>query len=113
MKLKKNIQYKNERYEIYNNLLEKLGVNKENNRILKEDIEKDEIKSYIKEKLDDIKKFYSTGQWRSIYRENNVEMNIIKNIMRENNIEILKLERKRKNDDDKYHSYRIYVFMFP
>lgn len=62
--------------------------------------------------MEEIKKYYSTSRWRSVYREDNKELNIIKNIMREHGIEILKIERKRKKEE-KNESYRIYIFEIP
>jgi hypothetical protein len=114
MRQKKSVIFKKEQQEIFVELLQKLGITKENNRILKEEIEREYIKEYIREKEEDIKKFYSACKWKSVGKENNLEINIIKNIMRENNVDILKLERKKKSEEDnKYHSYRVYVFMFP
>jgi len=113
MKLKKNIKYKNEQDAILNNLILKIGISKDNNRILKEKIETDEIKQYILDIQDDVKKYYAIGNWASIYKKTNIEMNIIRNIFKEHNIEILKIEKKRKNEENKYESYRVYVFLFP
>jgi len=113
MNQKKNIKYKTEQEEILNNLIKKIGFNKENNRVLKEQIETDEIKKYILSIQDNIKKYYAVGNWASIYKKTNIEMNIIRNIFKEHNIEILKIEKKRKNEENKYESYRVYVFLFP
>lgn len=105
--------YMKERENILIELINKLGINNTENRILRDELEKEEIREYIKNKFEEIKQYYSTSRWRSVYREENKELNIIKNIMREHKIEILKIERKRLKDNGKYEGYRIYIFEIP
>lgn len=108
--MKREKIYEKEREEILINIIKKIELRE--NRILKEELERETIKEYIHEKMEEIKKYYSTSRWRSVYREDNKELNIIKNIMREHGIEILKIERKRKKGE-KNESYRIYIFEIP
>ena len=112
MRRTKEELYKKERLEILKDLIKKIGITKEENKKLKEELENETIKEYIRSKEEEITKYYSTSRWKSIYKEENKELNIIKNIMRENNIEILKIEKKRLKEG-KYSSYRVYVFEIP
>jgi hypothetical protein len=105
--------YEKEREDILIKVLKLIGIDKNNNRILRENLEKPEIKEYINEMMEEIKKYYSISRWRSVYRKENKELNIIKNLMRENMIDILKIEKKRIKEDGKYEGYRIYIFEIP
>ena len=108
--MKREKMYEREREEILINLIKELELRE--NRILREELEKDKIKEYIQLKMEEIKKYYSTSRWRSVYKEDNKELNIIKNIMREHGIEILKIEKKRRKEE-KNESYRVYIFNIP
>ncbi len=108
--MKREKLYEREREEILINLIKELELRE--NRILREELEKDKIKEYIHKKMEEIKKYYSTSRWRSVYKEENKELNIIKNIMREHGIEILKIEKKRRKEE-KNESYRVYIFDIP
>ena len=66
----------------------------------------------MREMKDDIIKYYTTGKWKTLYREDNQELNLIKNVMKENGIEIYKLEKKTKNNG-KIKSSRLYIFNIP
>ncbi len=111
--MKREEIYKKEREELLIELLKEIGVDNGEKRKLKDELEKDSIKEYVRSNNDRIKRYYSTSRWRSTYRNDNKEMNIIKNIMREHDIEILKLEKKKKLQDGIYESHRLYIFEIP
>jgi len=111
---KKSELYKYNQDEILKRIIGKIGITRENNRKNREELETEEIKNSIRECTDDIIKYYSTSKWKTFTREDNQELNIIKNIMKEHGIEIYKLERKRQRQTDgKYESYRLYIFNIP
>lgn len=109
---KKSELYEFEQKEILKKILNVIGVNRENNRKSRDELECDEIKDHMREMRDDIIKYYTTSRWKTFYREDNQELNMIKNIMKEHGIEIYKLEKKRSNDG-KVERRRLYIFNIP
>jgi len=85
-------------------------ITKINNKIKKEELEKEEVRIEIRNLMGEIKKYYKTSNWRSIKTWKDQELNLINNILKEHEIEILKIDRKRKCEDNKYHNYREYIF---
>lgn len=65
-------------------ILKIINITKINNKIKKEDLEKEEIRNLMGE----IKKYYKTSNWRSIKTWKDQELNLINNILKEHEIEI-------------------------
>jgi hypothetical protein len=110
MKLTKEVLYVKERDEIMLKILNIINITKNNNKIKKEDLEKDEVRIGIRNLIDDIKKYYKTSNWRSMKTWKDKEINLINNVLKEHDIDILKIDKKRKCEDNKYHNYREYIF---
>jgi hypothetical protein len=109
---KKSELYENEQKEILKKILNLIGINRLNNRKTREELEGDEIKESMREMREDIIKYYTTSRWKTFYRDDNQELNMIKNILKEHGIEIYKLEKKRSNDG-KIERSRLYIFNIP
>jgi hypothetical protein len=63
-KLTKKQQFKNEREVLINNLNNVIGITKENNCYFLCELEKnDNIKKYLTDNIEDIKKYYKVGKW--------------------------------------------------
>jgi hypothetical protein len=63
-KLTKKQQFKNEREILINNLNNIIGITKENNCYFLCELEKnDNIKKYLSDNIEDIKKYYKVGKW--------------------------------------------------
>ena len=103
--------YKEQQNEIFHKILEKLGVTRENNQIFKSKIDTPENNKFILDMMEDITKYYATSNWKSIYRDNNREFNILKNIMKHHGIEIYKFEKK-KTENEIIKRDRLYIFNF-
>jgi hypothetical protein len=98
--------------EILQKIINIIGITKENKKIRKEDLCKEETRTQIRQLLDDVKKSYKTYKWRSMKTWKDIEINLITNIFKEHNIDIVKIERKKKIDD-KIYRYREYNFLIP
>lgn len=109
---KKSELYKGEQEEILKRILNLIGVSRENDRKSRDELELEEIKESIRGMRDEIIKYYTTSRWKTFYREENQELNMIKNIMKEHGIEIYKLEKKKTNDG-KVERRRLYIFNIP
>ena len=109
---KKSELYKVEQEEILKKILSLIGVNRENDRMTRDELEQEEIKENMRKMRDDIIKYYTTSRWKTFYREDNQELNMIKNIMKEHGIEIYKLEKKRMNEGHAERR-RLYIFNIP
>jgi hypothetical protein len=109
---KKSLLYKNEQKEILNKILKIIGINGNNIKVNREDLLKKDTEEEIKKLEDDIKKYYSISKFRSYIEGKDKYLNLIKNICKENNIEILKLQGKRYIDkiEKKRETYVIYQF---
>ncbi len=63
-KLTKKQQFKNERNNIIDNLNNLIGIDENNNCFFLYELEKKEdIKKYLSDNIDDIKKYYKVGKW--------------------------------------------------
>ena len=63
-KLTKKQQFKNERDNIIDNLNNLIGIDENNNCFFLYELEKKEdIKKYLSDNIDDIKKYYKVGKW--------------------------------------------------
>ncbi len=110
--MKREDRYKRERGEMINEIIKRLEIDK-NRKKGREELETEEIKEYVLSRMEEIKKYYSTSRWRSVYRDDNKELNILKNIMREHGINIIKTEKKKKTEEGKYEGHRVYIFEIP
>jgi hypothetical protein len=109
MKERKDDKYKKEQEEILIKIIRKIGISKDKRRFNREELERETIKDYINEMLDEIKRYYKMSNWRSIKTWKEVELNLITNILKYNGIDTIKVDRKRK-EGDKYKHYREYIF---
>lgn len=109
MRQTKELLYKKEREEIMIKILKIIGITRERKRINREEIEKEEIKESINNMLEEIKRYYKISQWRNINTWKDKEINLITNILKNNGIEIIKTDRKRKIEN-KYIHYREFIF---
>lgn len=109
---KKSELYKENQEDILRRILKVIGVDRENDRKSRDELEGEEIKESIREMREEIIKYYTTSRWKTLYREENQELNMIKNIMKEHGIEIYKLERKKSNEG-KIERKRLYIFNIP
>ena len=110
MKSTKKELYDKEREMIMLKILKIINIDKTNRKIRKEEIDKEEVRIEIRGMMEEIKRYYKTSNWRSIKTWKDQEINLINNIMKEHEIEILKIDKKRKCEDNKYHNYREYIF---
>jgi ribosomal protein L13E len=66
MKERKDDKYKKEQEEILIKIIRKIGISKDKRRFNREELERETIKDYINEMLDEIKRYYKMSNWRSI-----------------------------------------------
>jgi hypothetical protein len=89
--------YKNEREELIKELEKKIGLNEETRGVLLNDLEKnEELKEYLLEKVEEIRKMYKTGNWNYFVKQHNKEqseISLLKSIYKD---EKYKLITKRK-----------------
>ncbi len=109
---KKSLLYKNEQIDILKKILKIIGINEDNKKINRDELLKDEIEYELKKLEEDIKKYYSISKFRSYIEGKEKYLNLIKNICKENNILILKLQGKRYIDkvEKIRETYVIYQF---
>jgi hypothetical protein len=110
MRQKKEELYIKEREEIMLKILKIIGISKDRKRIRKDEIEKEEVRNQIKELMEDIRRYYKISNWRSINTWKDKEINIINNVLKDNGIETIKIDKKRIGEDKKYHNYREYIY---
>lgn len=110
MRLTKEELYVKEREEIMLKILEVIKITRKRNRIMKWELEKEEVREGINDLIDDIKRYYKTSKWRSMKTWKDKEMNIINNVLKEHDIEIIKIDKKSKSEDNRYHNYREYIY---
>ena len=103
--------FKDKQNEIFEKILQKINITRENNQINRTELDTPEIKNFISSMMDDITKYYETSNWKSIYRESNKEFNILKNIMKHHGIEIYKFEKKKMENGVSVRN-RLYIFNF-
>jgi hypothetical protein len=105
--------YSKEQYNILLKLIKIIGLSQPISQLEKSDIEKNEIISQISEMKNDIYNFFKTGVWPGTKKGLNIELNMLKNIFKYFGIEIISIERKKKDENNYYKSYRIYKFIIP
>jgi len=105
--------YSKEQYDILLKLIRIIGITKPISQIEKSEIEKSETINQISEMKDDIYIFFRTGPWSGTKKGLNIELNMLRNIFKHFGIEIISIERKRKDENNYYKSYRIYKFIVP
>lgn len=110
MRKTKEELYEKEREEIMIKILKIMGITKDRKRIKKEEIEIEEVRKNIQELMVEIKRYYKISKWRSINTWKDKELNTINNILKENGIETIKVDKKRIGEDNKYHNYREYIY---
>jgi len=110
---KKELYYK-EQYDILIKILNIIGINKNNNTVQKSYIENEEILTQINNLKNDILRFFSTRTWHATKTGVNIELNFIRNVIREFDIEMLSLEKRKKDEEsNKTKSYRYFKFIIP
>jgi hypothetical protein len=105
--------YKNEQYDILIKLINIIGISKNITSIEKGDIEKQEILEKIDLLKDDIIKYFNTGNWYSTRKGDHTQVNFIRKIFKYFDIEGFSIERKKKDENNYYKSFRIYKFIIP
>jgi hypothetical protein len=112
MKSKKDELYQSEQKNIIKNILEYIGINKDNKIVNRDNLDKDDFKNMINEMMPQIKKYYKTSSWNSMKYGQNKEINALKNICKSNGIIIDKLQKTRRADNIelKYCHYVVYKF---
>ena len=113
MPLNKKKLYEKEQQEILIKLMNIICIKKDNINIEKSYIENEEISRQINNLKDDVVKYFSAGKWLSAKTGNHTEINIVRNVFKYFNTEVISIERKRKDENNKYRSYRIYKFIMP
>ncbi len=113
MPLNKKKLYEKEQQEILIKLMNIIGIKKDNVNIEKSYIESEDVSIQINNLKDDVVKYFSTSKWCSVKLGSNIEINIVRNIFKYFNIEVISIEKKRKDESNKYRSYRIYKFIIP
>ena len=106
--------YRKEQYEILIKLLKIISINKDNTTVQKSYIETDDILNNINSLKNDILRFFSTRTWHATKTGVNIELNFIRNVIREFDIEMLSLEKRKKDEEsNKTKSYRYFKFIIP
>ena len=94
----KREKYKEDREELIKELEKKIGLNEETRGVLLNDLEKnEELKEYLLEKVEEIRKMYKTGNWNYFVKQHNKEqseISLLKSIYKD---EKYKLITKRKS----------------
>jgi hypothetical protein len=112
-KYRKNDLYKKEQEDLLIQILQKIGINRNNLSIDKKHIENDENKEFIRNKKYEIKNFYCVNNWNSTKKGQNIELNTLRYMCRYNNIKINIIVKQIKEDKDRYLIQRIYNFLIP
>lgn len=109
----KDIIYKNEQEELLIKVLRIIGIKGGNKRINREDLLGENIIEGIKEIEGEIRKYYRISKFRSYSDGKERYLNLIRNLCKHSGIEILKLQGKRYEGDDKKErrTYVIYHFL--
>ena len=104
--------YKIEQKNIMHQILEHIGINKDNKIINRDNLDNDNFKNKINELMPEIKKYYKTSSWNSVKYGEHKEINALKNMCKYNGIIIDKLQKTKRNDniDGKYSHYVVYKF---
>lgn len=102
--------YKDERDAILRTIIEQIGLNKSKKVLMRSEIIKDETKDCINKLMEDIRRYYTISKWRSIKTWKEKELNIINNIMKDNGIDIIKMDKKIRLKSGKYENERVYLY---
>jgi len=106
--------YSEQQYEILLKILRIIGISKEVNQVERSNIERSEVLEQINGLKGDISKHYSVRKWNGAKYGVNTEINFIRNIVKEFSIELLSLEKRRRDiESNKYKAYRVYKFIIP
>jgi len=108
-KLTKAQQYKEERQKIVLELEKIIGLNENNRGILLYDLENNNIlKKYLKEQLENIKKYYKCGSWNFFIQkeENRDIIGLLKSIFKNENYKLINDKKYiEKNGIKKQYTY--------
>jgi hypothetical protein len=108
----KDILYKKEQEDILIKILKIIGINADNNKINRDILFDENIIQKIKDIEKDIRHYYCISKFRSYTEGKDIYINLIKNICKHNGIEILKLQGKRyETEEKKRKTYVIYNFV--
>jgi len=112
-KLTKNVLFKEEQYKILLKIFNIIGVTKDNTIIERNVIESDENIKIINDLVNDINKYFSFGHKISTKIGVHKEINIVKNVVKNFGISVFSIDKKRKDENNKYKSYTLYKFEIP
>ena len=113
VRISKDILYKEQQNDILLKILTLIGITKTNTVIDKNNIDNEETIKIINSMKEDIKKYFTFKCKNSTKTGVNIELNLVRNISKNFGITILPIERKRKDENNNYKSYRIYKFDIP
>jgi len=109
-KLTKAQQYKEERQKIVLELEKLMGLTENNRGILLYDLEHNEqLKEYLKEQIDNIKKYYKCGTWNYFVNQHTKEgeqlseISLLKAIFKDDRYEIISRKKIKTIDNIKKH----------
>ena len=117
-KLTKAQQFKEERQNLVLELEKLMGLTESNRGILLYDLEHNEkLKDYLKEQIDNIKKYYKCGTWNYFVNQHTKEgeqlseISLLKAIFKDNSYEIISRRKKMLNKNGE-HKQQTIIFFF-
>lgn len=110
----KKIYYNNERNEILNNLIDFINKSKDGENIFLVDLYNNEcLKKFIRDNIDNIKKYYRCSSWGYFVAENNNqqgdEITLLKSILKDHGYEIYRkdITAEKNNVKKRYTTIRL------
>ena len=110
----KKIYYNNERNEILNNLIDFINKSKDGEYIFLVDLYNNEcLKKFIRDNIDNIKKYYRCSSWGYFVAENNNqqgdEITLLKSILKDHGYEIYRkdITAEKNNVKKRYTTIRL------
>jgi hypothetical protein len=113
VRISKDILYKEQQNDILLKILTLIGITKTNTMIERENIEREDNLKKINEMKEDINKYFTIKNKNSVKTGVHIEINIVRNICKQLGINILSIDKKRRDENNLYKSYRIYKFEIP
>ena len=111
-RLNKREKYKEEREELIKELEKRMGLTEEIRGVLLYDLEKnEELKEYLLDNMENIKKIYKCGGWNYfIKKEEREEIGLLKSIFKDEKYELIS-KRQFKEIEEKKKQYTYLYFM--